>query len=140
VCKKRGFVARKPPKMFLSVLNLQKIVSSLIDNNANELTKKYDETVLIKIMDPPFWVDPTILVQINQLGIKVGNETQQYTMQLQADYFTFSSILFGNTSPFSAFIRAKLKIRPLTKTLTMLKLLSNMQVKTEWFYPLSDYG
>ena len=67
VCKKRGFVVSEPPKMFLSILNLQGIVSSLADDKANELTTKYDEILLIKINDAPFWVDDTIFMQINQV-------------------------------------------------------------------------
>jgi len=138
--KKLGFADSEPPQMFLSVLNMQRIISLLANNKANELTTRYNETILIKIKDAPFWVGDTIFMQINQVGITVGDEAQAYTTQLQTDYITLSSILFGNTSPFNAFIRAKLKIKPLSKTLTVLKLLSNLQIKTEWTYPLSDYG
>jgi putative sterol carrier protein len=95
---------------------------------------------LIKIEDAPFWVDAAIFVHINKVGIKVGNESQVPTIQLGTDYTTFSSILFGNQSPFSAFVHAKLKIKPLSKIYTMLKVLSALQVNTAWFYPLSDYG
>jgi putative sterol carrier protein len=140
VCQKRGFVASEPPKMFLSVLSIQNLVLSLAYDKVSELAKKYDETVLIKIDDAPFWLDATIYVHINQLGVNVENEAQAHTAQLQTDYTTFSSILFGNMSPFSAFAHAKLRIKPLSKILTILKLLSNLQVKAEWFYPLSDYG
>jgi hypothetical protein len=140
VCQKRGFVASEPPKMFLSVLNLRELVSLLADNKASELLQKYDETILIKIEDAPFWVDAAIFVHINKVGIKVGNESQVPTIQLGTDYTTFSSILFGNQSPFSAFVHAKLKIKPLSKIYTMLKVLSALQVNTAWFYPLSDYG
>ena len=119
---------------------MQRLLSLLADNKADELKTKYAETLLIKIKDAPFWVDDTIFMQINQAGVTVGDEAQAHTMRLQTGYATLSSILFGNTSPFNAFIRGKLKIKPVTKTLTMLKMLSSMQIKSEWFYPLSDYG
>jgi putative sterol carrier protein len=140
VCQKRGFAASDPPKMFLSVLSLQGLLSSLAYNKVNELTKKYNEIILIKISDAPFWLNAAIDVRINQSGIKVERGSQAYTVLLKTDYTTFSSILFGNMSPLIAFVHAKLKVKPLSKIFTVLKLLSNLQVKDEWYYPLSDYG
>lgn len=140
VCKKHGFVASEPPKMFLSVLNFQSLFSSLAENKTNELTKKYSESLLIKIRDAPSWVDDAIFMKINRLGVVVANEAQAHTIQLQTDYITLFSMLFGKRSSLNAFIHVKLKIKPWSKILTALKLINDLRVKADWFYPLSDYG
>jgi hypothetical protein len=139
-CKERGFAAGPPPKMFLSVLNLQRLMSLLVGTKATELKTKFDEAILIKIKDAPFWINDSVFLRINREGATVEDENRKSTMQLQIDYVTFSSVLFGNISPFSAFIRSKLTIKPSSKILTGLKLLSQLQIGAEWSFPLSEYG
>ncbi len=139
-CNKRGFVDSAPPKMFLSVLNLTRLVSSIAENKANQLMAKFDEALLIKIKDAPFWIADAVFIRINRKEVVVEDKPQASTMQLQTDYVTFSSLLFGNISPFGAFIRGKLKLKPLSKVSKMLKILSHLQIGAEWSFQLSDYG
>jgi hypothetical protein len=140
VCKQHGFVASEPSKMFLSVLNFQSLFSSLAENKTNELTKKYNESLLIKIRDAPSWLDDAIFMKIDQLGVVVAKEAQVHSIQLHTDYITLFSVLFGKRSSRNAFIHAKFKIKPWSKILTALKLINDLRVKADWFYPLSDYG
>lgn len=141
VCKECGFAASPPPKMFLSVLNPQMIVNLQASDIANKLRAKFDEAILLRIKDAPFWINDTISIHINRDGVTVEDAPRaRTTIQLQIDYITFSSMLFGNISPFGAFIRSRLKIRPLSKISTALKLLSYLQIGAEWSFPLSDYG
>jgi len=140
VCKEHGFTVGKPPKMFLSVLNFQRLVSLLANNKADELTAKFNESILIELTDAPFWINDTIFLQINPNGITVDQKRRTPTIQLQTDCMTFSSLLFENTTPFNAFIHLKLKIKPLLKIMTMLKLLSNLRIGAEWSFQLSEYG
>src|SRR3989304_5420051 len=139
-CKERGFAVGPPPKMFLSVLNLQALISLLAGNKATGLKTKFDEAISIKIKGAPFWINDSVFLRITQEGATVEDEISKFTMQLQTDFVTLSSMLFGNISPFSALIRSKLTIKPLSKILTGLKLLSYLQIGTEWSFQLSEYG
>ena len=140
VCKERGFVNGTLPRMFLSVLNINRLVSSIAQNKASELKAKFDDAILIKIKDTPFWVDDTVFIRVNAKEVAVEDKLQEFTMQVKTDYVTFSSLLFGDISPFGAFVRRKLIVKPLSKISKTLKLLSYLQIGAEWSFQLSDYG
>jgi hypothetical protein len=138
--KNRGFIESKPPKMFLSILNFQQIVSSIAKQNEDELKRRFAEILLIKIKDAPFWVSDTIYVQISRNEVKVEEKSLGSTIQLQTDYLTLCSLLFGTLSPFRALIRSRLEITPFLKTVNLLRMLSALQIKAQWSCQLSDYG
>jgi putative sterol carrier protein len=140
VCKEHGFVSSTPPRMFLSILNINRLVSLIAENKASELKAKFDEAVLIKIKDAPFWVDGTVFIRVNPKEVVVEDKPQASTMQVETDYVTFSSLLFGDISPFGAFTRKKLTVKPLSKISKTLKLLSYLQIGAEWSFQLSDFG
>ena len=140
VCGKLGFAVLPPPQMFLSVLNFRKFISLLVNSKREELMMKFDEAVLVKLKDAPFWIDDTVFIQISRDRVEVGDETQSPTIRIETDAVTLSSLLFGISSPFQSLIRLKLRVKPLWKTLTLLRLLSSLQLKTAWFFPLSDFG
>jgi hypothetical protein len=139
-CKEQGFATGAPPKMFLSVLDFQKLFFLIANGKADELKEKFDEILLIRIKDAPFWVCDTICVKINRNEIAVGAKSRDSTIQVDVDYLTFCSLLFGNSSPFGAFARFRLKVRPLFKTSTLLRFLSALQIRTVWSFQLSEFG
>ena len=140
VCKEHGFVDSMPPQMFLSVLNINSLVSSIAEKKASELKAKFDEVILIKIKDAPFWVDDAVFIRVNPRELVVEDKPQASTLQVETDYVTLSSLLFGDVSPLSAFVRRKLTVKPLSKISKTLKLLSYLQIGAEWSFQLSDYG
>jgi len=140
VCRKLGFAVLPPPKMILSVLNFRKLISLIVNSKKAELTTRFDETVLVKLKDAPFWVDDKLFIQIGRDGVQVGDKAQSSTIQIETDVITFSSLLFGILTPFRSLIRLKVRVKPFWKTLTLLKLLSSLRMKTTWFFPLSDLG
>ncbi len=140
VCKKLGFATLPSHEMFLSVLNFRELVFLLVRSKKEELMKKFDEVVIVKLNDVPFWVNGTIFIRISRDGVHVGNETQSHTIYMETDFITFSSLLLGILEPFKSLISLKLKVRPFWKIPTLLGLLSAMQIKGKWFFPLSDHG
>jgi hypothetical protein len=140
VCEERGFTCNEAPKMFLGVLNINGLISLLANNKVNELTTRFDEAISVKIENAPSWINDTLFLQITRNGIVVENEPREPTIQLQTDYLTLSSLLVGNITSFDAFIHSKLKIKPLSKILTALKLLSHLNIGAEWSFQLSEYG
>jgi len=140
VCKELGFAVLPPRKMFLSVLNFRELVSLLVKSKKEDLLMRFDEVVLVKLKDAPFWVNDTVFIQISRDGVQVGDGAQSPTIRMETDVITFSSLLFGILSPFQSLIRLKLRVKPFWKTPTLLMLISSLRMKTTWFFPLSDYG
>ena len=140
VCKENGFATSVPQKMFLSVLNLQSLISLIANSKAERLKEKFEEKLLIKIKDAPFWVSDTIRLKISHEAIAVGEGSDNSTIQIDVDYLTFCALLFGNSSSLSAVLHSRLKVKPLHKTLTLLKLLSDLRITANWSFPLSEYG
>jgi len=139
-CKEMGFATSAPPKMFLSILNFQKLISLMANDKADELKEKFSETLVIRIKDAPFWLSDTIRVKISRNEVAVDDNARDSTVQVDVDYLTFCSLLFGNLSSFGAFARFRLKVRPLSKTSTLLRLLSVLRIRNCWSFQLSDFG
>ena len=141
VCKELGFTSSLPPKMFVSILSLSNLLSLLANHTAEQLIK-INESILITVTDSPSWIKSPILIQINYGKVTVKDQTIDPlpSIQLCTDYFTLAAILFGNRSALNAFFHSSLKIRPFSKIFTLLKLLSQMQIKDDWTFQLSDYG
>jgi ribosomal protein S18 acetylase RimI-like enzyme len=140
VCRDFGFSVHPPIKMFLSILNFHGLISLLLNSKKEEITKEFDEVILIKLKDAPSWVEDTLSIQISRDEAQVDNKAQSPTIQVETDVITLSSLLFSVLSPFQSIIRLKLRVKPFWKTLVLLRLLSHLQVKASWFFPLSDYG
>jgi ribosomal protein S18 acetylase RimI-like enzyme len=135
-----GFAVLPSRKMFLSVLNLGELISEIVKNRKEELTGKFDEVVLVKLKDAPFWINDRVFIQISRAGVKVDHESLPSTIIVETDVISLSSLLFGILSPVQLLMRLKLKVKPFWKIPTLLRLLSSLQVKAPWFFPLSDYG
>lgn len=138
-CEKNGFSVSPTPQMFLSALNIQSLVTSLANYKAAELVR-FDEELLIKISKAPFWIDDTVTMKINANGISISNLKGKPTIEVKVDYLTLSSMLFGKTSPTRRFARSQLKVAPLSKLSTALKILSELRINSKWSFQLSDYG
>jgi hypothetical protein len=141
VCKELGFTSSLPPKMFVSILSLGSLFSLLANNKAEQLAK-FNDSVLITVTDAPNWIKSPVLIQISHGKVTVEDQTvaSSPSIQLHTDYFTLAAILFGNRSALNAFFHLSLKIRPFSKIFAMLKLLSQLQIKADWTFQLSDYG
>jgi hypothetical protein len=140
-CKKLGFTASLPPKMFLSILSLSTLLYLLANHKAMRLAK-LNESIMITVENAPIWIKSPILIQIRngKVTVEDQNVEQLTSIQLHTNYFTLALILFGNISPLNAFFHSSLKIRPISKILTVLKLLSQLQINNDWTFQMSDYG
>jgi ribosomal protein S18 acetylase RimI-like enzyme len=139
VCKQLGFTAGLPPKMFLSVLSLENLFSTLTNNAPKELAE-FNESLLIRVTDAPQWISNSVLLNLASEGVTVENEGQTPTIQLQVGYSTLSSLLFGNISPTNALLHFKLKVTPLRKIFNAIKILAYLQIKSQWSFQMSEYG
>ena len=140
VCEKFGFTTVSPPKMFISVLDLPEFISTLLEDRKEELKAKFNETVLVKLRDAPSWVSGELFLKISRDEVYGSVEPSDFTILVETDVVTLSSMLLGVLSPFRCLINLKLKIKPFWKIPTLLKIFSSLQLKTSWFFPLSDHG
>lgn len=140
VCRDFGYAITPSPQMFCAVLNYSTLFASLSNNVSTNLKTRFSDTFLIKIEQAPLWIDHEIFVEVNRNNVRVSCEPCKPTVSLKIDNVSLSSILFGNISPLSAFLRLKLKVKPVSKVLTALSFLSQLQVKDKWSFPLSEYG
>jgi ribosomal protein S18 acetylase RimI-like enzyme len=139
-CMDYGFFSNPPPKVFLSVLNLVELASLLANDKKEELTARFDETVLVKLEDAPSWISSTIFIKIGKNGVQVTDRPLPHSVNLETDFLTFSSLLFGNLSPSKALSSAKFRVTPSSKVSTLVEILSCLRMKTKWFFPLSEFG
>jgi hypothetical protein len=140
VCRDFGYATTPSPQMFCAVLNYSNLLTSLSNNVLTNLKTKFNDTFLIEIEQAPIWIDHEIFLEVNRNNVRVSCEPCTPTVKLKIDNISFSSILFGNSSPLSAFLKLKLKVKPVSKVLTALSFLSQLQVKDKWSFSLSEYG
>jgi hypothetical protein len=139
VCHKLGFAVSPPPNILVSVLDFQVLVSSIANSRISEL-EKFNESISVHVQNAPSWVASNFHVKINKKGVTVENVTKKAAIDVQIDYQDLSALFFGQLSPLRAFLGFKLKIKPLSKVWTSLKLLSNLKIDSEWAFQLSEFG
>ena len=59
--------------------------------------------------------------------------------RIQTDIVTFSEIILALQDPLKALFLGKIKIKPVTKTLTTIKILRQLSNRVNWYLPLGDY-
>ena len=139
VCNALGFVTVPSPRqMFLSIPNLRELVS-LLAKTKNEEISKFNETVLVKLKSG-FQANEEFFMRINGKEIEIVEDAIPHTIQIEADYISFASMLFGMVSPSRLFLGFKLRVKPFWKTSLSLRLLRTLQITSNWYFPLSDYG
>ena len=139
-CMDYGFISNPPSKVFLSVLDLVELASLLANDKRGELMARFDETVLVKLEDAPSWISSTIFMKIGKNGVQVTDKLLPHSVNLETDFLTFCSLLFGNLSPSKALSSAKFRVTPSSKVSTLVEILSCLRMKTKWFFPLSEFG
>jgi hypothetical protein len=82
------------------------------------------------------------VTRINSDGtVTVEQEEQRKNLyaHIQTDVVTFSEIILSLQNPLTAVILGKIKIRPISKTLSVIKILLNLSNQINWYLPLGDY-
>jgi len=65
-------------------------------------------------------------------------ENGESRITIEVDNRTFNDIVLGNRSPARMVMRGRLRIRPIGKTVEVVRLLERAQVKGPWFYTMGD--
>lgn len=132
-----GFSMARPTDAHVSVLDF-KALTSLLASRASRGFKTAVGLARIRLTDAPSWVNPEFTIG-NPKDIKEGNGKKTRILA-ETDVSTFSSMLLGRSSPFSMWLRGRVKVRPFWRIRAFAKLVSAISLKEKWFIPLSDFG
>jgi hypothetical protein len=140
-CSKMGFDRVNVHKMFVGVLSFRKLISLLVRDRAETLSKKFEEKICIKVKDAPFWIEKAIFVSVHNGGFDVDEvPLLSPTISIQTDAKTLSSILFGVLSPWRALLSFRVSVKPFWKIPRIMNFLCSIRLGDSWFWPLSDFG
>jgi len=88
------------------------------------------DPLTIRLSDPHEWQSGEYTV-----GTSIDGEP---SITIEADNRTFNDILLGDRSPISMVLRRRLRIRPIGKTLEIVRVLERAKVEGSWFYTIGD--
>ena len=140
-CRKLGFSSYSSPLVCLSVSDYQKLLTLIM--TSKHLEKQINDKITIKLRSNQSPAqNPLVLTVIDgkvQVSSVINDNIDDGTC-LETDKLTFSCLIFGLLSPSKSFMLSKLKIRPFWKFYGVLRFLSSIQLKLDWYLQLGDYG
>jgi len=84
----------------------------------------------------------TFVAGINPDGtvsVEEKESTEKPYARVQTDIVTFSEIMLAIRNPLLALLLGRIKIRPISKTLAVIKILKYLSCRVSWYLPLGDY-
>lgn len=139
LCEELGLAKVSSEKMFLSVLDFKTLLSVLSVDKQKRMMD-LNESILICLKKAPFWISHHVWIRIENGKTTIEEGIKPYTILMETDASTFTSLIFGTTDPLWALLRLRLKIRPLRKLNRSLRWFSLVRLNDPWFFPISDYG
>ena len=73
------------------------------------------------------------------VSVEEGESGENPYARIQTDIVTFSEIILALRDPLTALFLGKIKIKPVTKTLRIIKILRQLSNRVNWYLPLGDY-
>lgn len=137
-----GFGEVPAETMFMTTLNPQVLVSTLVASRKEELIrKKINDEFGVRLHGAPYGVE-------TEFSVKVRGETveaievfpSEPSVVIALGFMDFLSVLFGFSNAGRLFLFGKMSVRPLWKLGVALRFLSAVRFRGSWFFPLSDFG
>jgi len=140
-CRKMGFARVDVHKMFVGVLSFKRLISMLLEDRMEVLSKRFKEKICIRVEDAPFWIEKSISISVNDRGVKVfEGPMDSPTFSVRTDMKTLLSILVGVLSLRRAFLSFRIRVKPFWKIPAAKLFLSSIRIKSPWYWPLGDFG
>lgn len=139
MCEKLGFDECRPPDVYVSVLDFQRLILWMLQRRNDEL-KSVEEVVEFRLKDAPTWVGNSFGLRIDDGSAEIVEVVGKPTISVETDTVTLAKMLLQKKSPLSALVRGKVKVKPFWRFRSFLKLFSVLSLEGSWFTPLSDYG
>jgi hypothetical protein len=137
-----GFGEVPAETMFMTALNPQVLVSTLVASRKEELiNKKINDEFGVRLRDAPCGVETEFSVKIRGETVEVGEGLpSEPSVVIALGFMDFLSVLFGFSNAGRLFLVGKMRVRPLWKLGVVLRFLSAFRFRRSWFFPLSDFG
>jgi hypothetical protein len=141
VLRKAGFGEVDPvDAMFVTTLNPAALVRAMVTPQEEVLVKRFDDEFGIRLRDVPYGVTKEFSVKIrnSSVGVVEGFPVEP-SVVVELRFADFLSVLFGGSNAGRLFLTGKMRIKPFWKLRAVLTLLSTVRLRSEWFFPLSDF-
>jgi len=125
--------------LFLRVVNFPQFLGKIVNQKKNE-KKGFNETILIKLREVPFWCDDHVILRIRKGRIAVlkGKKVRP-TITIDTDISTISLCIYGSPRRlYGEILKRRLRIRPFWKTPRAVKIFSWIQIRNPWYIPIAD--
>jgi len=140
-CIKMGFAKVNVHKMFVGVLSFRRLISTLLKDKAEFLSRRFKERICIRVEDAPFWIEKAIYISVNDGGVKVlEGPMESPTILVKTDVKTLLSVLVGVLSLRRALLSLRIRVKPFWKILAVKSFLSHIRIDCSWYWPLGDFG
>ena len=139
-CRNLGFSTYPSPLVCLSIYDYQKLLTLIM--TSKHLENQINEKITIKLRNDQSPTKNQLILIINDGKVQVSTKIDDIDdgICLETDKLTFSCLIFGTLSPSKSFMLSKLKISPFWKSHSVLRFLSSIQLKPDWYLQLGDYG
>ena len=138
MCAQLDFSELPADQMFVGITDFDTLVEVLARASISRLGT-FKETATFELLNARSWVNPVFSIKVGD-GVEVLPEAVSGGLRVKVDSDVLAGILLGITKPTRAFLKGKLRVHPLSKTLKVLRFLEAIQVKDQWFFPLADFG
>ena len=138
MCAKLDFSELPADQMFVGITDFEALVEVLAKASVSKLGG-FKETVTFELVNARSWVNPVFSVKIDN-SVEVLEEAVSDGLRIKVDSDVLAAMLLGIMKPSRAFLKGKMKVHPLSKTLKALRFLEVIHVKGQWFFPLADFG
>lgn len=140
-CRKMGFARVDVHKLFVGVLSFRKLISILVQDKADALTKKFNERICITVENPSLWIEKAVSIKVDNERVDVFEGViKSPTVFVKTDAKTLLSVLVGALSPKQAFLSFRVRVKPFWKTPMMERFFRSLRMNMSWFWPLGDFG
>jgi len=138
-CRQMGLAEQTPSHMFVGIVDFEALIQALSKKSFERMSVS-KEIITVKLLNARPWINPDFSMKIENGKLEILPYLASDGLTVNVDSDIFASLILGKTKPLTAFVKRKLKIRPLRKIFRVLKFLDSIQIDSLWFYPLADFG
>jgi hypothetical protein len=140
ILQESGFSQTPAGRMFVTTLSPAGLVQALVAPRKENLMKEFDDEFNFRLCEAPYGVSTNFFVKIHGNAIEVAEGVlSDPSIVVELELVDLLSALFGDMSATRLLFAGKLKIKPFWKFRTVVGLLSTLCLKSQWFFPLSDF-
>lgn len=140
VLREAGFDEVPAMKMFVTTLNPAVLIQALITPRKNVVVNGFDDEFGVRLRDTPYGVSKDFSVKIENGSVEVAEGfSAKPSIVVELGFMDILSVLLGGSSMGRLFLSGRIRVRPFWKFGAVLRLMWTIQLRSSWFFPLSDF-